>query len=477
MVKSDFLLTDDDLQQFLVDGYMVLLPSLPNDFHGRIYDRLNTVIEGTGNPRNNILPEVPELQQVFGHPQVVGALTSILGKGYYLNLHRHCHDRSPGSEGQQLHQDSLYNSRFAVDGNRRHHHTRWAMAFYYPQDTDETMGPTSVVPSSHYLNENKGNQIEKALTGKAGTVVIVHYDIWHRATEFLAGDRTRFMVKFLFTRMEDPVSPSWNHQSKIPEWRTKTTMSETDFQTSKTIWDYQWNWHRGTTKNIAGRANNRRLEQLAEKLSVEDESIAVAAAYELGTSGTVALPFLIDALKSNNERIRRNAAYGFFPVGKDAVGPLTYLMEEDSAEVRARVMDVLGDLGPAARGATASFVRAMGDQSSVVRAHAVEAVGTVYASGGDVEQIAIKLADALSDENDIVRRNAALAIARIGDRAGDYIDRVADALAIGLSDDTHYVRGYSVLGLRRLATNRAYQQLLSHLESSRWEAYEHPVHF
>ena len=140
MDDTRYRLTDAELQRFLIDGYLTVRPDLPAAFHRRVYDRIGAVLERTGNPRNNILPEVPDLQRVFGHPRVTGALASILGDGYYLHMHRHCHDRSPGTEPQRLHKDSLHNSRFAVDGNRRHHHVRWAMAFYYPQDTDEDDG-------------------------------------------------------------------------------------------------------------------------------------------------------------------------------------------------------------------------------------------------------------------------------------------------------------------------------------------------
>ena len=220
MVDKRFRLSDEELQRFLVDGYLVLRPDLSADFHRRLYDRLGKVIERAGNPFNNILPLVPELGRVFGHPLVVGALASILGHDYYLHMHRHCHDRAPGSEAQRLHKDSLYNSRYAVDCNRRHHHARWAMAFYYPQDTGEEMGPTAIVPRSQYLLQQQREEDEIHLTGAAGTVIIVHYDIWHRAAGTVNAARNRYMVKFLFTRMSDPEQPSWRHDPGVgaPVW-------------------------------------------------------------------------------------------------------------------------------------------------------------------------------------------------------------------------------------------------------------------
>ena len=229
-----------------------------------MYDRLGTVIERNGNPYNNILPLVPELGRVFGHPRVAGALASILGDDYYLHMHRHCHDRAPGSEAQRLHKDSLYNSRYAVDGNRRHHHARWVMAFYYPQDTGEEMGPTAIVPRSQYLLQQQREEDEIHLTGAAGTVIIVHYDIWHRAAGTVNAARNRYMVKFLFTRMSDPEQPSWRHDpgAGAPVWeRSGAAGGAGDERRPELpeVWGHQWRWHLGG----AGAAPVRRRRRTA----------------------------------------------------------------------------------------------------------------------------------------------------------------------------------------------------------------------
>ena len=290
MDNTGYRLTDTELQRFLIDGCLTVRPDLPAAFHRRVYDRIGTVLERKGNPHNNILPEVPELQRVFGHPRVTGALASILGDGYYLHMHRHCHDRSPGTEPQRLHKDSLHNSRFAVDGNRRHHHARWAMAFYYPQDTDEAMGPTAVVPRSHYLNDRQGEEDEIHLTGEAGTVVIVHYDIWHRATGYLAGDRTRYMVKFLFTRMADPVRPSWRHDPAAGArlWESNGDARDGERPALPGVWDHQWRWHLGANGHPASAPADGRLAHLVDRLAADDEPAALDAAHALGNRGAAA---------------------------------------------------------------------------------------------------------------------------------------------------------------------------------------------
>ena len=471
MDDTRYRLTDAELQRFLIDGYLAVRPDLPAAFHRQVYERIGTVLERTGNPRNNILPEVPELQRVFGHPQVTGALASILGDGYYLHMHRHCHDRSPGTEPQRVHQDSLYNSRFAVDGNRRHHHARWAMAFYYPQDTDAAMGPTAIVPRSHYLNQAQREEDEIHLTGEAGTVVIVHYDMWHRATGYLTGDRTRYMVKFLFTRMADPARPSWRHEPACgaPLWHTDGAARDAGRPALPGVWDYQWRWHLGASGGAAPGAANGRLARLAEQLAAEDEPTALEAAYELGRCGAGAGPLLTEALQSTDERVRRNAAYAFAPLGSGAVPPLSDLLQDGAAEVRARAVDALGDVGAPARGAAGSLTATLRDSSDVVRGHAADALGIVYGGATDAAPAAAALAAAVEDDNEVVRRNAALSLARVGAGAGSAADQVTAALAAGLHDESHYVRGYSVLGLRRLATPGARRELLTYLEAFRWD--------
>ncbi len=173
------------MREFVTRGYLTFRLDLPEAFHRRVRERALEDIRrceeaGIRSPLNNALPRIPELRRVFDHPRVAGALTSILGAGYYLHLHRHVHDNRPGSDAQTIHQDSLGNSRFAVDGNRRHHHCRWAMAFYYPQDTTLDMGPSAVVPGSQYLTGGAELDVEQALQGPAGTVTVVHYDLFHR---------------------------------------------------------------------------------------------------------------------------------------------------------------------------------------------------------------------------------------------------------------------------------------------------------
>ena len=99
MADKPVLLTDEQMQQFIRDGYLILHPDFPEGFHEKVYKRIDESFEKNSgrNPGNNLLPAVPELQDVWDHPIVHGAFSSILGPDYYLHLHRHVHESRPGS--------------------------------------------------------------------------------------------------------------------------------------------------------------------------------------------------------------------------------------------------------------------------------------------------------------------------------------------------------------------------------------------
>ena len=138
------------------------------------FRRLKNSLIKNGNPGNNILDEITALDDIFSQLVFQGAMTSILGPNYIMHPHRHCHYNTPNSRGQGTHQDN-----YEDDENVRHHRTRWTMAFCYPQDADEEMGPTAIISKSYYYltHEAAHTENEIALSGEAGTITILHYDI------------------------------------------------------------------------------------------------------------------------------------------------------------------------------------------------------------------------------------------------------------------------------------------------------------
>ena len=442
MRADPILLDDGGMQSFIADGYTVVKTDPAADFHQSIYRQIENLLAAEGNPGNNLLPRLPDLRQVFDHPRVAGALTSILGPGYFLHPHRYCHYNQPGSEGQRLHKDSW---------SRRHHRPRWAMAFYYPQDTPAARGPSGVVPGSHYLNRLDGNAGERevALAGEAGTVAIVHYDLWHRATPNSSG-QNRYMVKFLFVRLEEPQEPSWDGTGE--PWTGNG-------QAGAATWHSMWEWYGGRSGGHAAGSGERTA--LMQALSGDSEAAGQAAAYALGRAGEPGVGPLVDCLRRGGGQARRNAGYGLAAAGAAAVEALGQACADDDPEVRLAAVDSLGDMGRAGAPAVPALQRALGDASKKVRGHAAEALG---AAGPLPPAVLDELAATLGDGDEWVRRNAALGLARQGRAA----EAVQPAVVAALKDPNRYGGAKAAKALERIGTPEATEILFDYLFTARW---------
>ena len=507
---SPRLLSDDAMQRFLRDGYVTLRSELPADFHARMFAALEDLEEGGPRGHNNLLPCVPELSRMLEEPLVKGALTSILGDGHYLHFHRHDHFQFPG-DAQPLHKDGDNHSHHAVDGLRRMHRTRFAMLFYYPQDTPLAKGPTGIVPASQYLprrsleaarrrlyrfNQRNRQEVEAEfgvrihasraaqaalqqrleqfrtdnpamfdaldeldepwesakipLTGDAGTVTIVHFDLVHGRYSANTTSQPRHMVKFLFTRDRDPLSPAWHHGGA--EWPSSD-------DPMAPVWRSLWHWHRG--ERLPGVCSVD-----SDGLHSDDDRIALGTAYALGAAATAAsLDALIDAFLCDDADVRTIAAYGLVAAEANAVPRLLETLAHADAELAVRVLDVLGDIGAPAAGALPDVVAATNHADVVVRRYATEALGTV-AQRGTVD--IAPLATALADEDALVRRNAALATARLAPDIGAG-EPLVNVLADNLYHWHHHVRGWAIEALQRLRTPAATEAALRYLATTRWD--------
>ncbi len=446
------LLSDSQMQQFIVNGYVIVKADYPAAFHESVRAQAEAIFSSKGNPGNDILPAIPQLEEVFSHPAVTGALTSILGPGYAMHPHRHCHLTPPQQSAQHHHQDS-----YEADKNVRHHRTRWAMAFYYPQDVTVEMGPTSVLPASqYYTSRTEAEKIDEALLcGDAGTVTIVHYDLWHRATTNRS-NHNRFMMKFLFCRMQEPTAPSWDCSN--PAWRET---AEGD-QLSQ-LWHSLWNWHQGNgSSRENGKEEDEKFNSTVDdrrNLYVESGALSegdqLERAYRLsrqGQEGTKALMENLAAeaaslLEANLAAQHTNpsqlsAGFGLSAQGAGAVPFLLKHLESRQWPLRAAAADILGDIGLPASNAVPFLLDSLDDDSNWVRRNAAEALGNIASP-----EAVNSLAGLLDEDNcHFVRHNAALALAKVGPQA----DAAFPALQKALSDENLYVRGNARLALARL---------------------------
>ena len=446
------LLTDSQMQAFIINGFVTVKADFSPAFHESVRTQAEAIFSTEGNPGNDILPKIPDLADLSTHPAVTGALTSILGPGYAMHPHRHCHLTPPQQPAQRHHQDS-----YEDDQNVRHHRTRWAMAFYYPQDVNAQMGPTSVLPASqYYTSRTQAERKDEALLcGEAGTVTIVHYDLWHRATTNVS-DRNRFMVKFLFCRMAEPTAPSWNCSD--PTWRDPAAAAATP-----RLWKSVWNWHKGNDGLQEGLDTARNYNAKAavndDPTSLEarpvSESDKLESVYRLAGGGQDGTAALIGTLAEEAEaQLERNlaashtnpgqlvASFGLSAQGAAAVPYLLNTLGSEEWSLRAAAADILGDIGLPASHAVPRLLDCLQDESEWVRRNATEALGNI-ASPEAVPRLARLLTD---DSRHVVRHNAALSLAKIGPDA----ERALPSLEKALEDENLYVQGNTRLALARI---------------------------
>ena len=481
------LLSDDQVRRFLTHGYLVLKPTLPRSFHEGVYEQLGPVI-AKGNPGNNILPHIPQLQAVFDDPIVRGALTSVLGTGWIMHPSRYAHENTK-SDGGPWHKDSYWGYR-AMQRRVRHHRPWWVMVMYYPQDTPLEMGPTAVLPGrqAHLTRAEDDERGAASVTGEAGTCFMIHYDLWHRASPRVPG-KARYMLKFEFLRMEVPQGPTWDCRER--GWRDP--QDDPPVFSHRAMWRDQWRWLTrnvngdalpsdgnagrwidalGSTDSMTrmraadelslrGRGASDAIAPLTTMLQDEFEPAALNAAYALAAIGAEAITALRQALHGSHKHAALNAAHALAAMGTAAVPTLVDAVASDSNVTRMLAAYALGEINPTDNDTSRALARVAQDRDALVRLNAAEALGWKR----EAASIAIPaLTERLRDEDTEVRFNAVISLGRLGPAAAEAVPVLTDCLL----QDNRYIRGFAVEALHRVGTPEAIAALLSHLKATRW---------
>jgi HEAT repeat protein len=494
MMDPQYLLTDEQMKRFITDGFLLLQTDFPQQFHDNIIEKLNEVYANEGNPGNNILPRIPEIQKIFEHPTIKGALTSVLGPDYLMHPHRHGHFNKSAKPGG-WHKDSYWGYQKV-----RNHRPWWAMIFYFPQDTPQEMGPTGVIPGTQNYDtrifENDDAIEERTCAGKAGTFALIHYDIWHRANANMV-EKDRYMLKFEFLRTRMPDAPNWNSESA--EWITPADAEA--IYPHEVMWRETWDWLHGKIGAHADglsydAASAYEVRQLLEELQHEERTVRVKATNALGMLGKTsaeggAVQALEEALNDPFEPVVINAAYGLARMGAAGVQALIGALGHESVAVNRAAANALSVAGSAAvdrlretlsgnnRKAASYAVHALGelrhlsehsvqeisklldDSEVTARRNAAEALGIIREPEHEVAQA---LERGLRDEDTQVRFMSAFSIAKLGAKA----DSTVPALLDRLEDENRYVRAFAAEALYYIGTDRAKDALIEYLRSARW---------
>lgn len=251
---SRYLLTDDQMASFIINGYHIVEPDLPAGYNESIFGLLRAMPE---NPGVHIVEAIPEITQILEHPTLVGSLTSLLGAGFVRDPGGHIHMNPPHTRAQPWHQDERFGRGHQ---DRDPDHIRQLMMMYYPQDVTDDMGPTVLLPGSHRRIASPESMVtlvnlrgQVFSTVKAGSVLLTHYDIWHAGTGNRS-DRIRYMVKFPFSRSQESTEPSWNHDARNDsavrlrlDGEHPSALSRNEYETDHRLRVQMWN-------NVAGSA-------------------------------------------------------------------------------------------------------------------------------------------------------------------------------------------------------------------------------
>ena len=463
-------LTNEQLRQFIATGFLPLQSSLPASYHRLIFERFDEINQSYGHFGNNLLPLVPEIGELFEDPIVKGALQTVLGKDYSMHPHRALHSNPPGSPEQGFHKDSYWGYVRRV----RNHRPWWVMIMYFPQSTPVKKGPTAVMSGSQHLNQQPTDYCKPAsISGKAGSLVLIHYDIWHRKM-LNQTEMHRYMFKFEFTRLRQPEPVDRG------TWMTSKRVAKPDLTP---VWRSVWDWLVGSTSRAESNGSTG-VAPTIDDLGAPDEWRGIRAAYEWADHGESTIQPFLDALQSTpigyNEKrrysdngslwrddaIARNAAHGLVHIGRPAVPGLLETLKHGVARARKHAAFALGEIGD--KGATEGLVHALQDAEVHVRVAAIEALGLLKPTATGVSGMLAALSDPASE----VRFDAALSLMRATTHTSTALKaKCVPGLGAALYDTNRYVSGYAAEALERIGTKSALAELLPFLRTSRWCAH------
>ncbi len=190
-------LNDHDVWAFCKKGYHVLEGVVSDEINTKVLEFLDAH-EGLGG---QLINEEWFVENVFLNPQAAGAVRSLLGKDFGLPIGMGNHRVVCPNRSQGWHHDGA-----ALVGPELNH----LQVFYYPQDCPEEMGPTGLVPGSHFLRALQSwmshyGAISKEVktSAPAGSIFITAYPIWHRRSKSTATG-IRNMLKYCYWRSTPP---------------------------------------------------------------------------------------------------------------------------------------------------------------------------------------------------------------------------------------------------------------------------------
>ena len=200
-------LTDQQVIEFCRQGYLelpaVVAPQVCAKIREYFHEQESRGDMAEMSNADALLKEDWFVQGMVLCPPVIGAIRSLLGANFGLPSAMSNHPgKCPDPDTLNWHIDGGNMHTFALN---------YLQVFCMPQDTTVAMGPTQILPGSHFLL-TQSSQVDhygaivgaKKCIGPAGTVIITCYPIWHRRYKATASGCWRQLLKYSYFRHAAP---------------------------------------------------------------------------------------------------------------------------------------------------------------------------------------------------------------------------------------------------------------------------------
>ena len=531
--QAPVLLNDEQVQRFIADGMLVLDVNLPSALHTKITEELHfSLKEESRWLGDNLLPRVPQINEVLSSPIVTGAISSLLGPDFAWAPHRFPHNSEPleadasnlefnaFTNGPKMGKGSISGSGWHQDGHSKAARSRWHTfkainMFYFPHDVPLEMGPTRLLAGSHLYATLREIVPEQVMFQpvKAGTVVIADFDVGHAGSPNVT-ESSRYMLKFVALRNNAPDTASWDHRTA--EWHTPRNLQTP--QHVPACWQVLWDWLRG--EQFPAARSERQVADipvLLEGMNAKDNEVRLNAMYELIQLGEAAISALVARLLSTagqdrfespaladpgyyamstdhlerrfsqRQFVPEDAAIALGLIGEDSLSALVPMLDHADPWIRINTVYAVGEVGRAVPRAVADQVGELLDDDlhQVVRAAAdalcwldygpatiARALRLLTNSRADWQVGAMgepKLGGAWSIENHL-RYVLAWMLRSHADRI-ELQQELEDAMLQALPVESGYTPSVLCQGLELIGTNRSLKAVIKYLQPRRWDAF------
>ena len=215
---SDTLLTTDEVATFAARGFLEFPGVVPDDVNAAATDELHRIMAtrgsaarpfapASGDGWGDIYPEPSAVGAVLRHPAVQRIVDSLVGPEAVFD-HDVVHVQRAGDRSfQPLHADAAIGTSTAFD----------IQILYCPHEIHPGGGGTGFVPGTH-LRRVHQTQVgryrhvrgERQWAGPAGSVLVFHHGLWHRAM-----GNPSSVDRLMYTIRLDPTRP------QVRRWDTR----------------------------------------------------------------------------------------------------------------------------------------------------------------------------------------------------------------------------------------------------------------